>query len=104
MAFGVVAPRTGREKVLQDRVTPERAGPNMVGGRRKPIRPWCVLIGNPEHATTTVATGRPASNITDVLSQVERWTGFTRHFGHVSSGLPPTDERAFLATLIAEAT
>lgn len=46
----------------------------------------------------------PATRITDVLSQVERWTGFTQHFGHVSTGLPPTDERAFLATLIAEAT
>ncbi len=46
----------------------------------------------------------PATRITDVLSQVERWTGFTRHFGHVSTGLPPADERAFLATMIAEAT
>lgn len=46
----------------------------------------------------------PATRITDVLSQVERWTGFTQHFGHLSSGLPPGDERAFLATLIAEAT
>src|SRR3546814_991479 len=26
------------------------------------------------------------------------------HFGHVSTGLPPGDEQAFLATLIAEAT
>src|SRR3546814_18368275 len=40
----------------------------------------------------------------DLLSQVERWTGFTQHFGHVSTGLPPGDEQAFLATPIAEAT
>src|SRR3546814_4331711 len=46
----------------------------------------------------------PATRITDVLSQVERWTGFTQHFGHVSTGLPPGAEQAFLATLIAEAT
>lgn len=46
----------------------------------------------------------PTTRITDVLSQVERWTGFTAHFGHVSTGLPPGDERTFLAALIAEAT
>lgn len=46
----------------------------------------------------------PAVRITDVLSQVEQWTGFISHFGHVSSGLPPSHEKAFLATLIAEAT
>ncbi len=46
----------------------------------------------------------PTTRITDVLSQVERWTGFTSHFGHVSTGLPPSDERSFLAAMIAEAT
>ena len=39
-----------------------------------------------------------------MLSQVNHLTGFVGHFGHVSSGLPPDDERAFLAALIAEAT
>ena len=46
----------------------------------------------------------PPMRITDVLSSVSRWTGFIGSFGHVSTGLPPTDERAFLAALIAEAT
>ena len=46
----------------------------------------------------------PTTRITDVLTQVDRWTGFTGHFGHVSTGLPPDDTRAFLASLIAEAT
>lgn len=46
----------------------------------------------------------PFRRITDVLSQVERWTGFTSHFAHVCTGLPPGDERTFLAALIAEAT
>ncbi|MEG3178622.1 Tn3 family transposase [Sphingomonas sp. RB3P16] len=56
------------------------------------------------HLTLACYGMLPATRITDVLSQVEHWTGFTRHFGHVSTGLPPADERAFLATLIAEAT
>jgi hypothetical protein len=42
--------------------------------------------------------------ITDLLDQVNLWTGFAEHFTHVSAGLPPTDMRAFMATLIAEAT
>lgn len=46
----------------------------------------------------------PTTRITDVLSSVARWTGFIDSFRHVSSGLPPTDERTFLAALIAEAT
>jgi TnpA family transposase len=46
----------------------------------------------------------PPTRITDVLSQINHWTAFVGHFGHVSSGLPPDDERAFLAALIAEAT
>src|SRR3546814_12939161 len=42
----------------------------------------------------------------DVCSSdlVAQWMGFIDHFGHVSSGLPPSDERAFLAALIAEST
>ena len=43
----------------------------------------------------------PPLRITDVLSQV---AGFVAQFGHVSTGLPPSDERTFLAALIAEAT
>lgn len=46
----------------------------------------------------------PTMRITDVLSTVNRWTGFVSNFGHVSTGMPPSDERAFLAALIAEAT
>ena len=44
------------------------------------------------------------TRVTDMIEQVDRWTGFTEHFRHVSTGLPPTDKRAFFAALIAEAT
>jgi TnpA family transposase len=46
----------------------------------------------------------PRVRITDMLDQIERWTGFPDHFRHVSTGLPPADVRAFMAALIAEAT
>ena len=46
----------------------------------------------------------PTVRITDVLSQVAKWTGFTDHFSHVSTGVPPSDQNGFLAALIAEAT
>lgn len=46
----------------------------------------------------------PTTRITDVLSQVARWTGFDAHFTHLSTGLPPADGQALLAALIAEAT
>ena len=46
----------------------------------------------------------PTVRITDVLHQVAKWTGFIDHFTHVSTGLPPSDQKAFIASLIAEAT
>src|SRR3546814_7001204 len=64
----------------------------------------CSSVLEGRHLTLACYGMLPATRITDVLSQVERWTVFTQHFGHVSTGLPPGDEQAFLATLIAEAT
>ena len=46
----------------------------------------------------------PRVRLTDMLEAVDRWTDFAAHFEHVKTGLPPSDTRAFLATLIAEAT
>jgi Tn3 transposase DDE domain len=46
----------------------------------------------------------PKVRVTDLLEEVDTWTGFGDHFGHVSTGLPPKERRALLATLIAEAT
>jgi TnpA family transposase len=46
----------------------------------------------------------PPVRLTDLLEEVDRWTGFTALFGHVRTGRPPADRRVFLAALIAEAT
>ena len=46
----------------------------------------------------------PPVRLTDMLEEVDRWTGFTTLFGHLQTGRPPADRRAFLAALIAEAT
>jgi TnpA family transposase len=46
----------------------------------------------------------PPVRLTDLLEEVDRWTGFTALFGHLHTGRPPADRRALLAALIAEAT
>nr|WP_225040650.1 Tn3 family transposase [Rhizobium sp. T1473]MCA0807224.1 Tn3 family transposase [Rhizobium sp. T1473] len=65
--------------------------------------------GDNEQEQTRAVTARLYAmmsriRITDLLDQVNHWTDFTEHFSHASTGLPPLDQRAFMAALIAEAT
>src|SRR5829696_3628313 len=76
------------------------SGSGIVIGGDKLRFPKEPRIGLPEEEVAKRLAERlygavPTTRITDVLSHVARWTGFVEHFGPVSTGLPPDDERAF---------
>jgi hypothetical protein len=45
----------------------------------------------------------PRVRITDLLTEVDRWTSFTRHFTHLRSGEPAKDTRLLLTAVLADA-
>ena len=44
----------------------------------------------------------PRIRITDLLEEVDRWTGFTGCFTHLKTGLPPGERRTLLTALLAD--
>jgi len=46
----------------------------------------------------------PAVRVTDLLAEVDRWTGFGRAFTHLHTGLPTNDPRVVLTAVLADAT
>ena len=46
----------------------------------------------------------PHVKITDLLMEVARWTGFTRHFTHLKTNEMPKDAPLLLTAILAEAT
>ena len=44
----------------------------------------------------------PRVRITDLLEEVDRWTGFTGCFTHLKTGLPPGERRTLLTALLAD--
>lgn len=45
----------------------------------------------------------PHVKITELLLEVDAWTGFTRHFTHIKSGEPASETRLLLTALLADA-
>jgi TnpA family transposase len=45
----------------------------------------------------------PRIKITELLMDVEDWTGFTRHFVHLKDGTPPQDRTLLLSAVLADA-
>ena len=45
----------------------------------------------------------PHVKITELLLEVDQWTGFTRHFTHLKSGEPAQDQTLLLTTVLADA-
>ena len=46
----------------------------------------------------------PHIKITDLLMEVDRWTGFTRHFTHLKTNEPVKDPALLLTAILADAT
>jgi hypothetical protein len=45
----------------------------------------------------------PHIKITDLLLEVDRWTGFSQHFTHLKTGQPCEDPTLLLTAILAEA-
>ena len=45
----------------------------------------------------------PHLKITELLLEVDNWTGFTRHFKHLKSGEPAEDQHLLLTAILADA-
>jgi TnpA family transposase len=51
----------------------------------------------------TTAAMLPSVKITDLLLEVDKWTGFSRHFAHLKDGAPAKDTSILLTALLADA-
>jgi TnpA family transposase len=117
-AAGIVSRRTSAERYLEERSAMLDAALRATahgiaaqrpalfdGGKLRFPRPPASGEDDPTHGLAARAYRlMPKVRVTDLLEEVDIWTGFSNHFGHVSTELPPKERRTLLATLIAEAT
>ena len=56
-----------------------------------------------DEANRRVYAQIPPIRITELLLEVDQWTGFSRHFTHQKSGDPPADPELLLTAILADA-
>lgn len=56
-----------------------------------------------ENLTSQIYSLLPRIKITELLMEVEEWTGFTRHFTHIKSNQPANDKILLMTTILADA-
>lgn len=62
-----------------------------------------VVPDNAQTLIDQVAMVLPHVKITELLLEVDKWTGFTRHFSHLKSGDQAKDKHLLLTTILADA-
>jgi len=70
--------------------------------RISPLR--AITPDEAEGALAPLYAHLPSVRITDLLADVDRWTGLTGGFTHLTTGRPHDDPRAILTAVLADAT
>lgn len=70
--------------------------------RISPLKP--ATPDEAEGALAPLYAHLPAIRVTDLLADVDRWTGLTGSFTHLTTGRPHDDPRAILIAVLADAT
>jgi hypothetical protein len=68
------------------------------------ITPLDATVPQPaQNLIDQIAASRPHVEITELLLEVDTWTGFTEHFPHLKSGDTAKDRIPLLTTILADA-
>lgn len=66
--------------------------------------PQAVTPEAAEDLAARIQTLMPRIRITDLIAEVDGWTGLCDHFTHLRTGLPTSDRRIVLTAVLADAT